>query len=274
MGGALLAMQKKESRLSAAVAVVHKGGAIETFLKKPGVSVIEAWAQFPPEMGEDVFFGIDQEFIDGVDDPHHVKGGDWMAAIAVLRSGSVWVATGNQEKLAGKPSDEKKWEIFQLGQALKPNTWYRLKSEVDFGTRRYLRFTIEGPGLKKTLDLSPYPVDNPNLIPMNRRAMTYFVFAMRSRQMMKAGEGRVFFDDVSGSVMDSHGSLQTVFRDGFEETITFGDQPLTLPVIDLGNYSQGKWYKERQEALLSVLQAPFARTGRMVGVCDTNLEIP
>lgn len=274
MGGVLVAIQKKEARLSAAVAVVHRGAEIESFLKRPGVSVIEAWTRFPPEMGDDAFFGIDQEFIDGVDDPHHVSGGDWMAAIALLRGGSVWVATGSEEKLAGKPSDEKKWEILQLGQQLQPNTWYRLRSEVDFGSRRYISFTIEGPGLRKTLDLSPYCVDYPNHIPMNRRAMTYFVFTMRSRKMMKAGEGRAFFDDVTGSVRDPSGKLKPVFQDGFEGTVSFADQPITLPVIDLNKYRQGQWYKERPEAILSAISAPFARTGSKVGVCDTDLDKP
>lgn len=269
-----LAAQKRETRLSAAVAIVSQGTEIEAFLAKPGISVMEAWAQFPPELGDDTFFGIDQEFVDGVDHPYHLKGGDWMAVIALLRGGSVWVAKGTQEALSGKPSSDRTWEILQLDQDLKPGVWYRLRSEVDFGRRRYVSFSIEGPGLEKTFDLSRFSVDYPNYIPMNQRAMSYYVFTMRARKMMKGGEAKVYFDDAVGGVRDSAGSLHAVFSSGFENTPPITDQPLTLPVIDLSKYKQKQWYKERPEALLSTMKAPFARTGSSVGVCDADLDRP
>jgi len=39
---------------------------------------------------------------------------------------------------------------------LQPNEWYKLRVEADFGSKKYVSYTVEGPGINKTWDLSQY----------------------------------------------------------------------------------------------------------------------
>ena len=81
----------------------------------------------------------------------------------------------------------------------------------------------------------------------------------------------VYFDQVNGGVM-SGCAFQTVFEDGFEDQTVVGDQPLSGPPIDLNAYTEGLWYKERDESLYTIKRKPFAPEGRKVGVADVDLS--
>jgi hypothetical protein len=269
--------KQRDSRLSSAVAVVSEGTEIESFLKRPGTSFVQAYVRFDSDLPNDVIFGIDQEFLDGVANPFDFKGGDWMALIGVQRTGAVWVATGTDETMAGKPSKDRAWTILTLGQQLEPGTWYRFRIEADFGTRHFRKFTVEGPGLSKSFDLKELKLDYPNYMPFSDRAMTFFAFAMRGRSLMTQGakpDGKpvVYFDDVSGGPISEEGKDTVVFEDGFETTRAIGKQPVTLPVIDLKKYIQGQWYLERDESLFTTKKEAFARSGEYVGVADASLD--
>lgn len=269
--------QKRDSRLSCAVALVSEGKEIEPFLKKPGASFVQSYVRFDSDLPNDVIFGIDQEFLDGVAKPVHLKGGDWMALIGVQRTGAVWVATGTDDTMAGKPSKDRAWKILTLDQELKPDTWYRLRIEADFGTRHYRKFLVEGPGLSKSIDLKELTLDYPNYMPFSDRAMTFYTFAMRGRSLMKPGakpDGKpiVYFDDVSGGPISDKEKDTVVFENGFETTHEVGKQPVTLPVIDLKKYKQGQWYLERDESLFTTKKVKFARSGDFVGVADASID--
>ncbi|MER3458486.1 MAG: hypothetical protein C4309_07535 [Chloroflexota bacterium] len=267
--------QPRDSRLSSAVAVVSKGPAIEPFLGQPGPSFVQAYVRFDSDLPDDVIFGIDQEFLDGVARPFHLKGGDWMAFIGLQRTGAVWIATGTDETMAGKPSKDRVWKIRDLRQRLQPNTWYRLRTEADFGTRHFRTFTIEGARLSKSFDLSQEKLDYPNYMPFSDRAMTFYVFAMRGRSLMTpgapAGKPVVYFDYVSGGPI-SVSSDVVAFQSSFEEQQPIGGQPVTSPIIDLEKYQQGRWYLERDEAIFDVQVVPWARTGSHVGRADASLR--
>ena len=271
-GGAAWAADR-ESRLSGAVAFVTTGGAMEQFLRAPGPAYYQAYVRFGPDMPDDVIMAIDQEFFEGVDDPIRVKGGDWMAFVGVQRPGVLWVPAGTDANMAGTATETRDWKIQMLGAPLQPDAWYRLRVEADFGTRRFRSFTIEGPGLNKTVDLSEYRLDYPNYAPFDGRAMTYYVVAMRGRGMMKRkGTPVAYFDDVQAGVMGPGGNWVTVFTNSFETQTSVGRQPTTLPVIKLDGYTQGRWYLERDESLIRIESVPFARSGSRVAVADANLD--
>ncbi len=268
---------KRDSRLSCAVALLSEGQAIEAFLKQPGRSFVQAYVYFEPDLPDDVIFGIDQEFVEGVANPLYIKGGDWMALVGLQRTGTVWVATGTEATRAGTPSKDRTWKLLDLGQPLKPGSWYRFRTEADFATREYCSFTVEGPGLSRKFDLKGLELDYPNYIPFSDRAMTFYVFSMRGRSLMApdaAPDARpiVYFDDVSGGPVSEAGVEKVVFSSSFEEAGEMGEQPVTLPVIQLANYKQGQWYMERAEALVGKRQAPFARSGQHVGYADASLD--
>lgn len=263
----------RQSRLSSAVALVSKGSDIEKFLSSPGRSYVQAYVRFGSDFPDDVIIALDQEFIEGVNAPFFVKGGDWMSFVGVQRTGIVWVAAGTADTMQGKPSQDRNWQIYDLKTRLEPDQWYRLRIEADFSKRHYKSFSVAGSNISQTLDLSAHMLDYPNYMPFDRRSMSYYVVAMRGRDMMQSkGTPVVYFDDAEAGVSAANGAWQTVFADGFEKQKTIGAQPVTAPVIQLEYYQQKHWYLERDEALVTIEQQPFARTGSAVGVASANLD--
>ena len=269
--------EPRDSRLSCAVALLYHDESIRSFLASPGPSFVQAYVRFRNDLPDDVIFGIDQEFLDGVANPLHYKGGDWMSFVGVQRTGAVWVAHGSDATHRGTPSKERTWKIFNLGQRLKPNTWYKLRIEADFGMRRFRKFTVEGPGLVKRFDLSELTLDYPNYMPFGDRAMSFYVCAMRGRSLRNPnakneGPPIVYFDDVSGGPIAEDGKDIVAFEDSFEADYAIGKQPVSLPVIDLRRYVEKRWYLERDEALFRIQKVPFARSGQAVGVADASID--
>jgi len=271
--GVITRGRARESRLSSAVAFVSEPAAVREFLDQPGVGYVQAYFRFGPDFPDDVIVAIDQEFLDGIDNPLYLPGGDWMAFAGVQRTGAVWVGAGSDHALAGSASRNRDWKIYDLKTPLEPDVWYRMRVEADFGARRFKNFTIEGPGLKQSLDLSTHPLDYPNYMPFNSRSMTYFVAAMRGRSMMKRqGTPIVYFDDVEGGITSEGGKVQRIFFDSFENQSELTAQPLTFPVIKLESYQQKKWYFERPESIFRIEHVNFAHSGTAVGVADVNLD--
>ena len=156
-----------QSRLSMAVAAVssvspaapgsHSPAIAQTttssiapFLQKPGAGYVQAYVRFGSDMPDDVIMTLDQEYIDGVSSPFFLLGGDWMALVGVQRSGLLWVAAGTDATMHGIPSSTRNWQIKSLGTRLQPNVWYLLRTEADFGSLHFKRFTITGPGINPT----------------------------------------------------------------------------------------------------------------------------
>ncbi|WP_457633939.1 hypothetical protein [Oceanithermus desulfurans] len=241
------------------------------FLADPGTGYVEAYVRFGADLPADVIVFVDQELLEGVTNYRWTKGGDWMAFVGFQRDGTVWVGGGSDAALAGTPSHERNWKLFELGQALLSDTWYRVRVTADFASRRFLGFEIEGGGLARRLDLSGIPLDYPNYIPFDRGSMIYLVGAVRARKWAtQSGRPLVFFDDVVGAVRDGD-RYRTVFANDFEKQTTVGPQPVTLPVVKLDNYAMGWWYQENEASLFRIERRPFARSGAAVGVADATL---
>ncbi len=272
VGLALLKVYADAARLSALVGF-SRAGKTADFVKNPGISCVESYFYFEDELKDDVIFGVDQEFIEGTTAPLYLKGGDWMAFVGLQRTGTVWVASGTEATLSGKPSKERKWEILNLGSSLRPKTWYRIQCRADFGTRHFVDMQVEGPGLNKTLDLSKYKLDYPNFMPFDGAAMTYYVHAMRGRSMMKEeGKPIIFFDDLRGSLASKGESrLSEVFYNDCESQPKILKQPVSGPPIKLDNYRDGIFYFERDEARAELIESPVAHSGRRLVRLDAGL---
>ncbi|MGE4351037.1 MAG: hypothetical protein AB7E52_02490 [Bdellovibrionales bacterium] len=262
-----------DSRLSGAVALVFKGNGVESFLRAPGLGYVQAYMRFPSDFPEDVIVALDQEFIEGVQSPLYVKGGDWMGFVGFQRTGSVWVAAGTDDTMKGKPSTDRDWKILSLGKPFEPEQWYKIRILVDFKSRYFVNVQVDGPNIVQTLDLSSYKLDYPNYASFDKASLSYYVIAMRGRSMMqRKGVPLAFFDDVEGGIVDSQGRDHAFFKDGFEKQHSVEDQPVTVPVIKQSRYQQGKWYKERSETLVAGEEASFAHSGSFVGVANAELE--
>jgi hypothetical protein len=262
----------RQSRLSMAVAEVSSGPNVAPFLQNPGAGYVQAYVRFASDMPDDVIMTLDQEFIDGVISPFHISGGDWMGLVGVQRSGLLWVAAGTSATMHGIPSTARNWQIKSLGTRLQPNVWYLLRTQADFRSLHFKSFTISGPGINKTVDLSSYALDYPNYMPFNSRMMTYYVGAMRSANMAtQIGTPVAYFDDVSGGTFWPNGSDHPLFANGFEWQSAVSAQPLTPLPIQVGGYLQGLWYLERAESLFTIQHVPFAHSGSAVGVAKASL---
>lgn len=272
VGLALLKVYADAARLSALVGF-SRAGKTADFVRRPGISCVESYFYFEDELKDDVIFGVDQEFIEGSKAPLYVKGGDWMAFVGLQRTGTVWVATGTEATMSGKPSQTRKWEILNLGSKLRPDTWYRIRCRADFGTRHFVDMQVEGPGLSKTLDLSRYKLDYPNFMPFDGAAMTYYVHAMRGRSMMKEeGKPLVYFDDLQGSLAPKgENSFSQVFFNDCETQQKVFKQPVSGPPIKLENYKDGLLYFERDEAKAELIESSMAHSGRRVARLNAGL---
>ncbi len=112
-GAASVEPQPRDSRLSCAVALMCEGEPIFQFLTQPGLALVQTYVRFDGDLPDDVIFGIEQKFLDGVDNPFHLKGGDWMSFIGVQRNRAVWVAQGTDAMMKGEPGKERTWQIFE-----------------------------------------------------------------------------------------------------------------------------------------------------------------
>lgn len=286
LSGFLLSNCSQEARLSSIV-VFHKSDPIiAEWLNEPKYYFTEAFVRFDEKLDESTLFGIDQELLEGVEKPIHIKGGDWMGLIGLQRSGKLWVAVGNDRTMSGEPSKDRTWEHLYCDKPLKPNSWYRLYSIVDYSNRHFVSFTIQGENINQTFDLKKYKLDYPNMLGFDKRAMTNFVWAIGSSTLgaKKNSYAKVYFDDVRGGVIspiaEGGWSETVVFSDGFEhrDTERFEDQPwtymdivrtLTIPLV---KYRDGYWYLERGQALAKSKKVAFARSGDHVVMIDATIK--
>lgn len=269
------------SRLSAAVAFQTEGALNRFWLDNPSYGYVEAYFRIPADLADDVIFGVDQEWLDGTDDPYFgIPGGDWMGIVGLQRSGKVWVAAGTDETMDGEPSEERNWQVLPLGAEILPDEWYSILVLVDFSQRRYASVSVVGPNIDSTIDLSAYALDYPNYAAFDGRAMTHYVFSMRGEHLAADPDqsAKVFFDDLSAGYI--YGTTwYPALEDSFEES------PIAIPQLpfhfifgepaSLSDVSDATWYLEREEALVMTVHdrnKGFARSGTKFIVCDADLN--
>jgi hypothetical protein len=266
------ALPDRTSRLSASVTFVHQSLPLPAFFVSPGLSSYEARVMFPADLAPDVWFGIDQELLEGNESPIHFAGADWMGFVALKRDGTVGTPVGSAESHAGDPDDGATWTLHSLGVELQPDTWYRIRSVVDFAALEFVSFSVEGGGIDTELDLGGNILSFPNYIPIDGPSMTYYTHSLRTRDSMQPGSTTVLFDDVRASVWYG-GAWAEVYRGGFEDQVAYDDVPFTYPALELARVGQGTWYKERAEAIVYTdILRPLA--GRHALACDATLDPP
>lgn len=259
-----------KGRLSGTVLFIHSSPSVQHWLQEPKKSFVQAYFMFPTGFASDIIFGIDQEFIEGVDNPIHFPGADWMALVGLTRSGMLNIPVGTEESLNGTPSDASVWEIIDLDIELQPNTWYLMRETADFQSRRFESFTLTGPNVNITVDLSEYYVDYPNYISIDNRSLTYYVYAIRMSPYVQPGSTNIYFDDVTAGIETNDG-FETILSEGFESQSEIPDLPITLPVTPLDDIKELYWYKENEDAIVQIV-GDTVRSGEYCCLCNATLD--
>jgi len=259
-----------KGRLSGTVLFVHSSPPVQNWLQEPKKSFVQAYFMFPSDFASDIIFGIDQEFIEGVDTPIHFPGADWMALVGLTRTGMLNIPVGTDESLNGTPSDASVWEIIDLDIDLQPNTWYCMKETADFQSRRFESFTLIGPNVNITIDLREYYVDYPNYIPIDDRSLTYYVYAIRMSPYVQPGSTRIYFDDVTAGIENGDG-YEIILTEGFELQSDIPDLPITLPVTPLDDIQEYYWYKENEDAKVQIVK-DSVHSGDYACLCNATLD--
>ena len=257
---------------SAAVAFAYDGPELGTFFQNPDRAYVSGYLFFEPDLAEDIIFGLDIEWFEGVENPIHFEGADWMALAGFQRNGIFWFRRGSPENLTGTPTIEERWEIRDIGQELAPNTWYRMTTVADFGKREFVSVTLTGGDIDIEIDLTGFPLDYPNYIPFDKPSLTYYTFALRSREFAEGNPGvtEVYFDDLEIGLL-SPTSSSVVFSNGFESQNQIGEIPLELPVSPMDMITENFWYFENDKAKVTITEI-YPRTGQKSMRCDADLR--
>lgn len=260
-----------EGITSAVVAFAYQGQELTTFLANPERAYISGYFYFEPDLADDIVFGLDIEWFEGVDNPVNFEGADWMALAGFQRTGIFWARYGASENQTGTPTISENWEIRDIGQELSPNTWYQMIISADFGLREFVSVRLIGGGLDEVIDLSGIPLDYPNFAPFDKPSLTYYTYALRSQNFSPDNQGgtRVYFDDLELGLQTDTGN-QVLFQNGFENQNQIQEIPLSLPVILMENITENLWYFENERAKVDIT-SNIARTGEKSMVCDASL---
>ena len=260
-----------EGITSAVVAFAYEGPELASFLSNPERAYISGHFFFEPDLADDIVFGLDIEWFEGVDSPIHFEGADWMALAGFQRTGIFWARYGSSENLTGTPTISENWEIRDIGQELTPNTWYQMIITADFGLREFVSVRLIGGGLDEEIDLRDLPLDYPNYAPFDKPSITYYTYALRSQNFSPDNQGgtKVYFDDLELGLETTTGN-EVIFQNGFESQNQVQDIPLSLPVILMDNITENLWYFENSKAKVNIT-TKNPRTGQKSMVCDASL---
>jgi hypothetical protein len=87
---------------------------------------------------------------------------------------------------------------------------------------------------------------------------------------VQPGSTFIYFDDVQAGIQTNDG-YQTILADGFETQTIIPDIPITLPIAPLADINEYFWYKENEDAMLSIVD-DVARTGNYSILCNATLD--
>ncbi len=256
---------------SALVAFAYSSNPLQQFFQQPTRAYISGYFYFEGDLAEDIIFGLDIEWLEGTENSIHFAGADWMSLAGVTRNGLLYFPIGSPENLEGTPTSTEKWEVRDLGITLQPNQWYQMRIDADFAIREFLSVQITGEGLNVTEDISGYPLEYPNYIPFDKPSLTFYTFALRSREFAPENEGdtRVYFDDIQSGVFSNSG-FEIVFQNDFEGQNQIEDIPFTLPISPLSDVTENFWYYENGDAKISISEQ-VSRSGAKAMLCNASL---
>lgn len=257
---------------SAGVAFSYSGDHQQDFFKNPNRGYVSGYFYFEEDLANDIIFGLDMEWLEGVDDPVNFEGGDWMSLAGFTREGILWFPIGSPENLEGEPTDTEIWESRDLGELLKPETWYKMTITSDFGAREFQSVELQGGGLDTLIDLSGFPLEYPNFVPFDNPSLTFYMFALRSKEFAPKNHGgfSVFFDDIKGGIW-INGNWEVVFSNGFESQNQILDIPFTLPVSPRAIVQENFWYFENEHAKINITDIN-SRSGTKSMECHADLR--
>ncbi|SFR47199.1 hypothetical protein SAMN04490243_1895 [Robiginitalea myxolifaciens] len=260
--------------VSASVAFSYSGQEVQDFVLAPGQAYVSGYFYFEEDLAEDVIFGLDIEFLEGVENPLRFEGADWMALAGFTRSGLLWFPVGLPENLEGMPTPTENWVVEDLGITLQPGTWYKMTITCDFEALEFISVRLEGGGIDTTVDISGNQLEYPNYAPFDKANLTAYTFALRGQEFAPTNpEGfNVYFDDVEMGVQTSATDFTVVFTDGFESQSDVREIPITDVPIPLETIPEHTWYLENDDAKLSISDH-YARTGNYSLECSADLRV-
>ena len=253
------------------VAFVYSDQKLQDFFVQPNKAFVSGYFYFEEDLAEDIIFGLDIEWLEGVDNPLHFEGADWMSLVGITRKGILWFPVGSSDIFQGTPNADLNWEIRDLGINLDPNNWYKMTVECDFDKREFISVKIEGNGINTTKDISGFLLEYPNFAPFDKPSLTFYTFAIRSKEFASDNNGgtKVYFDDIEGGIFIGN-SFETIFSNGFENQTEILDIPVTLPTIKLDNVNENFWYFENDITKIKI-NSTYTNNGSKSIECDATL---
>lgn len=258
---------------SASVAFAYDDPQLDAFFLDPGEASVSGYFYFEDDLAEDVIFGLDIEWFEGVTAPINFDGADWMALAGFDRRGILWFPIGSPENRDGIPTNTDLWEIRDIGTALQANTWYKMTITANFGLREFVSVTLEGGGIDFSINIEGFPLEYPNYIPFDGPSLTFYTFALRSTEFSpdNAGGTVVYFDDIEGRISTPGGEV-LIFEDGFEQQDRIETIPVALPISPLSDVEENFWYFENDNAKVSITDR-IVRSGSQAMACDADLRM-
>lgn len=241
---------KEDRDFNGVAAYLYSAPEVKAWLNSPTKAYIEGYFSFPQSLAEDVAFGVDMEFWDGKDTYKYLPSGMWMAYVSITRKGMLFFYSGTEGNFAGDPAKAQA-NFVPMNVTLQPDVWYKLRCEADFGRRRFVSFTIEGPGLNKIIDLSEYYLVLPEFAPVTQRIIFLSVGAIKLYD--EPGTNVLYADDVEAGI-EVEESYTTVWRDGFENQNQIEEGFKSWNVTK--DFPEGVWQEERDTAVVSIVDEP------------------
>jgi len=113
----------------------------------------------------------------------------------------VWGNMARMAEFAHTPTgSQARREIIARNQfTLEPATWYKVRLEVDHGNNKIIRFSLEGPGVSYSRDMS-YEIPSAKQLEARFKALFYDVGAQVPAEQGYAYKPMVIIDDVEGGI--------------------------------------------------------------------------
>ena len=261
--------------VSASVAFSYSGEKAQRFLEAPSLAYISGYFYFEENLAEDIIFGLDIEFLEGLENPIRFEGADWMALAGFDRTGRIWFPIGYPQNLEGTPTDTDNWVVQDFGVDLQANRWYKMTITCDYDALEFVSVRLEGANVDKTLSIQGNPLEYPNYAPFDKASLTAYTFALRGREFAPDNQRGVdvYFDDIEMGIQNESGDFEPIFNDGFEAQATVSEIPINSIPISLDDLTESLWYLENEDAKLLVTDK-VALSGLYSLECKADLQIP